>query len=344
MVCAPCALLGVREPPLLYALFAALGLWLASRTRELALGLMVLLGAVVVWSLLGKVLPPLYDDYGRVARLRGPVGLWNQLALLGDFALALALWHKRRVGTLLAYGWLVALALTYSRGGLATAVSSSPRGSCSRTSGSRARRRWSPPRCRLPSWSGSPSCCPASRADGERSSTRWRDGLIFGGLVLAGALVAAALARAPRPRDTPALRRALRRGCDRARRDRRRRRLRRRLVHELEPGRERLRPLHERRLELPLGVVAAGLAGWAGHRLAGIGAGSFHVTNLSYRGSFLDETTEPHSLPLQFLSEAGLVGLRCCSPRSSRSCARGGAGAATSSRWRCSCPRSSSIR
>ena len=47
---------------------------------------------------------------------------WNQLALLGDFALALALWHKRRAGTLLAYGWLVALALTYSRGGLVTAV------------------------------------------------------------------------------------------------------------------------------------------------------------------------------------------------------------------------------
>src|SRR4029077_15497335 len=68
------------------------------------------------------VVPPLYDDYGRVARLRGPVGLWNQLALLGDFALALALWHKRRAGTLLAYGWLVALALTYSRGGLVTAV------------------------------------------------------------------------------------------------------------------------------------------------------------------------------------------------------------------------------
>ena len=72
-------------------LFAALGLWLAPRRRELALGLMALLGAVVIWSLLGKVLPPLYDDYGRVARLRDPVGLWNQLALLGDFALTLAL-------------------------------------------------------------------------------------------------------------------------------------------------------------------------------------------------------------------------------------------------------------
>src|SRR5690349_25169433 len=57
-----------------------------------------------------------------VTRLRSPVGLWNQLALLGGFALPLALWRRRFDGTLLAYGWLVALLLTYSRGGLLTAV------------------------------------------------------------------------------------------------------------------------------------------------------------------------------------------------------------------------------
>src|SRR4051812_16980560 len=37
-----------------YLLFALLGLWVAARTRALALGLMVLLGALVAWSLLGK--------------------------------------------------------------------------------------------------------------------------------------------------------------------------------------------------------------------------------------------------------------------------------------------------
>jgi hypothetical protein len=67
---------------ILYALFAALGLWAAGRTRALANGLAVLLGAVIVWSLLGKVLPFLYDYGGPdVTRLRGPIGLWNQLAL-----------------------------------------------------------------------------------------------------------------------------------------------------------------------------------------------------------------------------------------------------------------------
>ena len=85
--------------------------------------------------------------------------------------------------------------------------------------------------------------------------------------------------------------------------------------------------------------------GWAGHRLAGTGAGSFHVTNLRYRGSFLDETTEPHSLPLQFLSEAGIVGLVLLLVAVVALAASGrGGGAVTSSRWRCSCPRSSSIR
>jgi tetratricopeptide (TPR) repeat protein len=49
--------------------------------------------------------------------------------------------------------------------------------------------------------------------------------------------------------------------------------------------------------------------GWEHDKLLGTGAGSFHVTNLRYRGSFLDYTTEPHSLPLQFLTEAGIVGL-----------------------------------
>jgi hypothetical protein len=295
---------------LLYSLFAALGLWLAPRRRELALALMALLGAVVVWSLLGKVVPPLYEDYGRVARLRGPVGLWNQLALLGDFALALALWHKRRAGTLLAYGWLVALALTYSRGGLVTAVFvvvawlvlSDERIESAATLVAAA----------LPAAVvvAIAFVLPGVTSDGASSSTRWRDGLIFGALVVVGGFAAAALARAPRPRDTPALRRVLYGAGAVA-------------VLAVVVG----------------GIFAAGSFtssspvesgsgrytsagsnfrwewwqqawhGWEGHRLAGTGAGSFHVTNLRYRGSFLDETTEPHSLPLQFLSEAGIVGL-----------------------------------
>ncbi|HEY5295064.1 MAG TPA: hypothetical protein VIJ70_06280, partial [Gaiellaceae bacterium] len=195
---------------LVYLLFAALGLWVAGRTRQLALGLAVLLGAVVVWSLAGKVLPPLYD-YGwpGVTRLRSPVGLWNQLALLAAFALPLALWRRRVSGALLAYGWIVALLLTYSRGGVAVTVLvlvawfalSSERIESAATLVAAA----------VPAAvvAGVAFALPGVTSDFQSSSIRWHDGLIFGAVLVAGAGVAAVLSRAPRPRDTPALRRAL---------------------------------------------------------------------------------------------------------------------------------------
>src|SRR5262249_52969176 len=110
---------------IVYVAFALVGVHLAGRTRELAIGLAGLLGAVCVWSLAGKVFPWLYEDYGRIARLRGPIGYWNALALLGAIAMPIGLWlaTRRRVpGALLVYGWTVAIALTYSRGGIAIAV------------------------------------------------------------------------------------------------------------------------------------------------------------------------------------------------------------------------------
>ena len=184
----PTAAGSTRTARFVYSPSPRSGSWLAPADGA-ALGLMALLGAVVVWSLLGKALPRLYEDYGRVARLRGPVGYWNQLALLGDFALALALsWHAAaRAGTLLVYGWLVALALTYSRGGvLVAARSSSSRGSCSRASGSRrgdARRggaaRRSRGRARLRARRASPSDgethvdALARRADLRRARRSW---------------------------------------------------------------------------------------------------------------------------------------------------------------------------
>ena len=74
-----------------YLAFALVGALLGAEPRRLLYGFSALLGAVCVWSLAGKVLPWLYEDYGRIARLRGPVGYWNALALLGDIALPLGL-------------------------------------------------------------------------------------------------------------------------------------------------------------------------------------------------------------------------------------------------------------
>ncbi|HEY6055376.1 MAG TPA: hypothetical protein VIU86_15705, partial [Gaiellaceae bacterium] len=120
---------------LVYLAFAACGVLagtlLPRASRAIAAALAAALGVVAVWALAGKVFAGLYPDYGRVARLREPVGYWNALALLGDMALPLALWlagrprHARAArlaGTLLVYLWVVAIALTQSRGGIAVGV------------------------------------------------------------------------------------------------------------------------------------------------------------------------------------------------------------------------------
>jgi O-antigen ligase len=291
---------------LVYLLFAAAGVWLAGRRRELALGLAALLGAVAAWALLGKVLPFLYPDYQRAARLRGPVGLWNQLALLAAFALPLALWRRRASGALLAYAWIVALVLTYSRGGLVTAVVVV--GAWFVLTDERADGAATLAAAVLPAAVvvGIAFVLPGVTSDGQSSATRWRDGLIFGGLLLVGAVGAAALSRAPRPRLTPAMRRAL-------------------VgfgalvivaivaVGVLKTGSSAVGQGPQR-----LGSASSNFRfvwwrqavhGWEQHRLAGTGAGTFELTNLRFRASYLDKTIEPHNLPLQFLTEAGVVGL-----------------------------------
>ena len=183
-----------------YAAFAVLGLFVAPRTRELALGLAALLGAVAAWSLAGKVVPWLYGDYGRVARLRAPVGIWNQLALLGDYALPLALWlawSRRVAGALLAYGWLVAIVLTYSRGGVLVAVAVV-------VAWIALSRQWLAAAATLVA-AGLPAAAVVAAAlllpgvtdDGQSHATRVRDGAVFGAILLGGAAIAALLARVP---------------------------------------------------------------------------------------------------------------------------------------------------
>ena len=285
----------VADRGLVYVLAAAAGLCVARYRRELALGLAALLGAVAVWALLTRVAPSLGDvstPFGD--RLRAPVGLWNQLALLGCFALPLALWRKRLEGTLLAYAWAVALLLTYSRGGLLTAVAvlavwfwrDDERIDSAVTLAAAA----------VPA--GLVVACSLLFA---------KHGAGFAVLVLLGAVAAGALERLPRPRATPALRRAA------------------------------LAVLAVLAVAALVFVVVKGTGsgavgnggrrvtstssnfrftwwkqawqGFEGHVLGGTGAGTFRLTNLLHRETYLDTTTEPHDLPLQFLSETGLVGL-----------------------------------
>jgi O-Antigen ligase len=287
-----------------YLLFALLGLWVAGRTRALALGLMAILGALVAWSLLGKALPVVYD-YGspEVGRLRGPIGLWNQLALATAFALPLALWRRRLEGALLAYGSIVALLLTYSRGGVITAllvVAAWLRFGDDVSEATRTLVAAAVPAAVVVAIA---FALPGVSGDGQSSHVRWRDGLIFGALLAAGAVGAAVLRRMPLPRLSRRLLVAVGivaivglaavvivRGGGPA---------------EIgnSPGR-----LTSQSSNFRLTWWKQAWHGWTHDKLAGTGAGSFHVTNLRYRGSFLDFSIEPHDLPLQFLSEAGIVG------------------------------------
>src|SRR5262249_27351654 len=115
-----------------YLGFLAVGLALSalgrSTTRVVASLLTAIFGGALVWALAGKAVPALAaNDASRVARLHGPVGYWNGLALLADGALALGLWlaiaasarrEVRAAGAALVYIAVLAGLLTTSRAGV----------------------------------------------------------------------------------------------------------------------------------------------------------------------------------------------------------------------------------
>lgn len=290
-----------------YALAALLGLWAAERTGELAEGLAVLLGSVVAYSLLGKVLPVLYDYGGPdVTRLRGPIGLWNQLALAADFTLVLALALRRR-GVLPAYVALVALLLTYSRGGVVTAVFLLAAFFALDDERIEAAAAFFAALVPAAVVVAVAFVLPGITSNDQSSHVRWRDGVAFGVVVLAGAAAALVLSKRPQLRDARIVRWA---GAS--------------LATATVAAGVVLVVVHG------IGSGTVGNGGgrfastssnfrftwweqaWRGfrhHVLDGTGAGSFKLVNLLYRKTYLDETIEPHNLPLQFLSELGLVGL-----------------------------------
>jgi hypothetical protein len=302
-----------------YLAFALVGAFLATQIRQLFFGFAALLGAVCAWSLAGKALPWLYDDYERIARLRAPVGYWNALALLGAIALPIGVClatRRRFAGTLLVYGWLVAIALTYSRGGVIVAV-------LAVAAWIVLSRAWTEALATLFA-AGLPAAVvlvvafslPGVTNDGQPHSTRVQDGLIFSLVLLAGAGASALLARVPPPEPVPAVRRAALA-----------------LLAAAAAAAIVVGAVHARSwwdsftsptpLELPNSKERFAKAGsnyrwtwwkeawrgWEKHPVGGTGAGTFVFTNLRYRTSGLDQAREPHSLPVQFLTETGVVGV-----------------------------------
>ena len=105
----------------------AVGSFVPRAARAWAYVLALALALPLGWALLTKAVPSIGSDTGRVARLSAPLGYWNALALLFAMALPLALWLAARrehahwlraLGVLYAYALVVGLLLTYSRGGV----------------------------------------------------------------------------------------------------------------------------------------------------------------------------------------------------------------------------------
>jgi O-antigen ligase len=119
---------------LVYVAFAVVGLavgaYVPRAPRLWAYVLAVVVALALGWALLGKAVPAIGGS-GRVARLSSPVDYWNGLGLLFDFAVPIALWLAARrdhphwlraAGVVFLYGLTIGLLLTASRAGIAVAV------------------------------------------------------------------------------------------------------------------------------------------------------------------------------------------------------------------------------
>ncbi len=314
-----------------YAAFLGLGLALAAAggrvaARLAASLLTVVIAAALIWALLTKAVPGLDPEGDRVARLREPVGYWNALALLADMALVLGLWlgtdrgrHRsvRVAGALLIYVATLSLMLTLSRAGAVMAVvvlaiwlALSNR----RIESGLLLIAASGPAILVGVWAFTR---PALTEDVAERSDRVADGFVFAVLALSGAALVAGLVAL-------AARRELRADT--------RRRVGRALAivgavallaaggafvvgaaDAVSQGRDCAEIGND--LSRFGSLESARLCWWgeawdvfAGHAPQGAGAGTFEVARKRYR-SDARSVVEPHSVPLQQLSDGGIAGL-----------------------------------
>ena len=314
-----------------YGAFAVLGL-LTTRVPKpaptVAAGLAGLVGLVLLWALAGKVVPALFPDGARVARLRNPVGYWNSLALVAATAVPLGLWlaasrgHHRAVraaGALLVYLAELVVVLTYSRGGVAVAVLAALAWLAvgrERLEGLGALVVATPAAALVALWAFSR---PAITDDLQPYVDRVNDGAWFGVFISIGAAVVVALAYLGARFE---LSEAARRVWGR------------RLGGALAAGAvvalavvlasrggailDEFRGTHKEVSQNPTRLAELSSSNrWTWWQEAwtlfkdapvgGKGAGTFEIARRGIRvGSVV--TTEPHDLPLQFLSETGVVG------------------------------------
>ena len=319
---------------LVYFALLAFGLWLGPWLREWAFLLAGVLALPLGWALLGKAIPALGAS-GRIGRLSSPIGYWNALGLLFAMALPLALWLAARrehphwlrsAGVVYLYALIVGLLMTYSRGGvLAAGVSAalwialgSPRieSAAALLLGGGAG-------LGVAVWAFTR---PGLSSDNQPDSVRVHDGAWFAVVFVLGAIAVAALAylgslSEERRPLTDARRRAVERlalgvlvavvavGVVA-------------LVVEAKPeGWFRdftAQPTNAALQGGPEHLVNASSSSrwlwwkeawraWEKQPWRGTGAGTFELTHRLLRTNTI-VVTEPHNVPLQFLTETGLVG------------------------------------
>jgi hypothetical protein len=312
---------------LVYAAFALLGALAAAvlpRPAEtIAAGAAALLAALFGWALLAKCVPSLYSDYGRLARLRAPLDYWNELALLAAVGVPIALWLASRryaLGAVLQYGAGLTVLLTYSRFGIALACLAAVAWIALAENRVESLAAVGIGGAAAVGVFGIALSLPGITKDGQSHATRAHDGWIFALAIVAGGVLvvlAASLLRRRFPVSD-----ATRRRIDRAaaiagagagivvviagivfaRR----------IWHSFaNPVSNQISSSQGR-----LGSLNSSnrwtwwQEAWHAftqHPGGGTGAGTFQLTDEQLRHSPLI-TTEPHNVPLQFLSETGIVG------------------------------------
>lgn len=314
---------------LVYGAFLAVGLLFGASSsrgsRRAAQVLVGALGAAVLWALAGKAVPALFEDGGRVARLRDPIGYWNALALVADMLLVLALWQaasarsrlERAVGAALAYAAVVAVLLAASRAGVLAAVVGVALWLWLRNDRVEAVLLAVVaivPAGLVAAWAFTR---PALVDDGRPEADRIADGAWFGLLVLAaGMLVAFAAVALPRGRLAEPRRRAIGRilagfavvavlvgvvgvALNAGQ-----------IADEFHGGEVTNQPGRLGSLSSNNRLDWWGEAGdvFRADPVEGSGANTFEVARKRYRET-ASPVTQPHSVPLQFLAGTGLVGL-----------------------------------
>ena len=316
---------------LVYFAFAAVGALVASAPlRRVAAVACVLLGALFVWALAAKVIPGLYPDYERLARLRYPLGYWNELALLAAASVPLGLWavgprqdrRARLGGALLLFAALVVTVLTYSRVGIVLTVVAALVWLWL------DHERLAALGPLAVAWivgavvAGVALLLPGVSSDGASHHERVRDGLVFGAVLVVGAVVVGAASRFVLSR---AVDRRVARGAAVALVVLVLVALAAAVVRAGGPADFVSARWHEFSNRISAQVPETPgrfVSGSSSNRwrwwteawnaftdkpLQGTGAGTFELIDRVERNSPL-ATTEPHSVPLQFLSETGIVG------------------------------------